>query len=353
MQFKKSVKEMSAYSAPMEGRASYKRFDFNEATIEPSPNVKKALKEFVDSGMLNTYPHDYPQLQLKIAKYLGINENCIRITDGADGAIDTIAFACLEKGDKVVIPSPSFGMFYVPTVIEGAEIIKPEYGPNMEFPLQETLNAIDEKTKLVIICNPNNPTGTIVKKEDIIKIIEKAKDSFVMIDEVYGEFTGQTSIDLINKYPNLFIIKSFSKAFALASLRVGYLISNPKNIEEMNKVAAPYNVNQFGVVAASAALDDVSYMKNYVSEVMTKSKPLFESYLNKNNIRFYPGSANFLLVEVGNSKEVYEFFKNEGILIRPQKGKLENCVRISLGTLKDTEEFIGIFDKIKNKIIKN
>jgi histidinol-phosphate aminotransferase len=303
--------------------------------------------------MLNTYPHDYPQLQSKIAEYLKISKDCIRITDGADGAIDTIAFACLEKGDSVVIPSPSFGMFYVPTVIEGTNIIKPEYGPSMEFPLEETLNAIDEKTKLVIICNPNNPTGTIVKKEDILKILEKAKNSFVMIDEVYGEFTGQTCVDLINDHPNLFIIKSFSKAFALASLRVGYLISNPKNIGEINKVAAPYNVNQFGVIAASAALDDLDYMKDYVLEVMTKSKPIFEDYLNENNIKFYPGSANFLLVDVGNSKEFYESFKNEGILIRPQRGKLEHCVRISLGTLNDTIEFIKIFDKIKNKIQKN
>lgn len=353
MNFKKSVKEMSAYSAPMEGRASFKRFDFNEATIEPSEKVKNAIKKFVDSGMLNTYPHDYPLLQKKIAEYLNVDENCIRITDGADGAIDTIAFSCLEKDDNVIIPSPSFGMFYVPTVIEGAVIKKPEYGLDMEFPIEATLSLIDDKTKLIILCNPNNPTGTIVAQKDIIRILEKAKNSFVMIDEVYGEFTGETSIDLIKKYPNLFIIKSFSKAFALASLRVGYLISNPKNIEEINKVAAPYNVNQFAVVAASAALDDISYMKKYVDEVMNKSKPLLEEYFQKNKIKFYTGSANFLLLDVGNAGEIYESLKNKGVLVRPQKGKIASCIRISIGTLKHTEEFIKIFEDVKNKILFN
>jgi len=346
---KKSVKEMSAYSAPMEGRAIFRRFDFNESTIDPSPKVKDALRKFIDSGKLNTYPHDYPLLQKKISEYVGVDENCIRITDGADGAIEAVGFACLEKGDKVIIPSPSFGMFYIPSGIEGTQIIKPEYGDNMEFPTDKVLSEIDDKTKLIIICNPNNPTGTLVKKQDIIKILESAKDAAVMIDEVYYEFTGESCIDLIKKYPNLFVIRSFSKAFSLASARVGYIVSDSRNILEINKVVAPYNVNQFGVIAAIAALENSDYMQNYVKEVMNKSKPLLEDYLKKNKIKFYHGAANFMLVEVGDSKKFYESLKEKGILVRPQRGKLESCIRISLGTLKDTREFIEIFDEIIKK----
>jgi histidinol-phosphate aminotransferase len=348
---KKSVKEMSAYSAPTEDRTNFKRFDFNEATIQPSPKVKEAIKKFLESNQLNTYPHDYPLLHEKIAKYLNVDKDCIRITDGADGAIEAISLAYLENGDRVIIPSPSFGMFYIPTVVAGAVIVKPEYGPKMEFPTQEVLKEIDTKPKLIILCNPNNPTGTLIKREDIIKILDKAKESIVLLDEVYAEFAKATCADLIKDYPNLFIIRSFSKAFSLASLRVGYIISNPKNILEINKVVAPYNVNQIAVVSALAALDDLDYMKNYVDEVMNKSKPLFEEYLKKNNIKFYPSWGNFLLVEVGDSKKVYEALREKGVLIRPQKARLASCARITIGTLKDTKEFIELFDKIlKDKV---
>jgi len=334
----------------MEGRASFKRFDFNESTIDPSPRVKDALKKFIDSGKLNTYPHDYPILQKKIAEYMNVNEDCIRITDGADGAIEAVALAYIENGDKVIIPAPSFGMFFIPPQIGGANIVRPEYGENMEFPTEEIINQIDDKTKLIIICNPNNPTGTIIDKKDIIKILERAKNSVVMIDEVYGEFSGQSSVDLIGKYKNLIIIKSFSKAFALASVRIGYMLSSSENIVEISKVIAPYNVNQFGVVAALASLEDVVYMRNYVEEVMNISKPFMEKYLIEKNIKFYPSYANFLLVVVGNAKKVYESLRERNILVRPQRGKLESCVRISIGTLQDTKEFIKNFDEVYGEI---
>ena len=349
---KKSVREMSAYSAPMEGRANFRRFDFNESTIDPSPKVKEALKTFIDSGKLNTYPHDYFKVQKKIAEYVGVEEGCVRITDGADGAIEAIAFAYIENGDKVIIPTPSFGMFYIPAAIEGALIVKPEYGFNMEFPTEQVIGEIDEKTKLIIICNPNNPTGTPVKRGDIIRILENSKNAIVMLDEVYGEFTGESCIDLIKKYKNLLVIKSFSKAFALASLRVGYIISDPANILEINKVVAPYNVNQLGVMAAIASLEAIDYMKDYVKEVMTQSKPLLENYLRKKGFKFYNSTANFLLVEVGDSKKIYDSLKEKGILVRPQKGRIESCVRISIGTLKDTKKFIEAFDEvINNRVI--
>jgi len=347
---KKSVKEMNAYSAPTDKRENLKKFDFNESTIGPSPNVINAIKKFADSGSFNTYPFNYSILQKKIADYVGVEEDCIRITDGADGAIEAIAFATLEKGDEVIIPSPSFGMFYIPTAVTGAKIIKPEYNDNLEFPTEGVLKEINKKTKLIIICNPNNPTGTLVKRKDIIRILDNSKGVAVMVDEVYGEFTGESCIDLIKKYSNLFVIKSFSKSFALASLRVGYIVSNPLNILEINKVVTPYNVNQFAVVAGIASLDDLDYMKKYVNEVITKSKPLLEKYFKDKGINFYPSVANFLLVEVEDSKRLYDALKKEGILIRPQRGRLEQCVRISIGTLKDTIDFIKVFDKVNNEI---
>jgi histidinol-phosphate aminotransferase len=342
--FKESVKSMEGYSAPTEGRGTFSRHDFNECMIDPSPKVKEAIHNFVDSGKINMYPEGYRELNKKIGKYLGISPECIRITDGADGAIELISFSLIEPGAKVIIPSPSFGMFYIPPTVCSAKIVRPLYSSSkFEFDVDSVLKEIDEDTALIILCNPNNPTGTPIKKSDIEKILQKGKP--VMVDEVYGEFAKESCIDLIDKYDNLFIIKSFSKAWALASLRIGYVISKKENILELNKVAAPYNVNQIGVVAATAALDDIGYMKKYVDEVMNKSKPLLEKFLLEKKIKFVPSVANFILIDIGDAKKVYESLKKKGILVRPQSS-LPSMIRVSFGTLKDTEKLIDAINQL-------
>jgi histidinol-phosphate aminotransferase len=338
---------MKGYSAPLEGRAELIRYDFNECVIAPSQKVADALHKFISSGRINTYPDGYSRLHEKIAQYLEVDKSQVRVTNGADGAIKVISFATVENGDKVIIPSPSFGMFYIPTGVQGANVVKPEYKENMEFPLDEVLETIDDKTKMTIVCNPNNPTGTLVQPSDIEKILDSAKGTAVLVDEVYSEFTGVSVIDMIPKYDNLFVIRSFSKAWALAGARIGYIISQPKNIEELNKVASPYNVNQLAVEAATAALDDASYMENYVKEVMDRSKPALIKHLKMKGIKYHEGSANFLLIELSDPQTVYQKLKDEyGILVRPQKGPLSKMIRVSVGTEKDTEIFIKAFDNV-------
>jgi histidinol-phosphate aminotransferase len=354
-EFREKIKKMSVYKPPLEGRASkeYLLLDFNERTIEQSPKVKKFLKKFVDSGKLQVYP-EYGDLTLKISQYAGVSDSQVMITNGCDQAIDIIFRAFVGRNDKVIIPTPSFAMYYQSAEIQGADILEPYYKEDsararLLFPLEEVIDLINEEVKLIIICNPNNPTGTLVSTSDVEKILKKAKenDVAVLIDETYFEYPNQTRKDLIREYDNLFITRSFSKTFGLASIRAGYILSQEENIKELLKIRGPYDINMFAKTAISAVLDDLDYIRDYIKEVMEKSKPKLEEFFKKNKVKFYQGAANFLLIKPDNPENVADLLQSEGILVRPRKGpNIEGTIRVSVGTLKDTERFIKAYSKL-------
>ncbi len=348
---KERIKRMSHYKPPLEGRSErdYLLLDFNERTIEPGKKVKEALKKFIDSGKLQVYP-EYGDLEAKIAKYAGVKSGEIMVTNGGDQGIDIICRAHLDEGDKVIIPFPEFAMHYQSANIQGAEILEPKYKESGELPLNEILELIErDRVKLLIFSNPNNPTGIFTKIPDVEKILKKAKekDITVLHDEAYFEFSSLTCKDLIEKYDNLYVIRTFAKAFGLVSARAGYIISQKENIQELLKIRGPYDVNMFAKTAILTALEDTKYMKDYVKEVMEKSKPKLEKFLREKGIFFYPSQANFLLLKVSNPSKIIEGLKSEGILVRPKSapdGK--EAIRVSIGTMKDTEKFIKAFGRV-------
>jgi len=330
---REAIKKMKPYKPPLEGRASgdYLLLDFNEMTIDCSPKVKEALSNLDN---IQVYP-EYGELDKRIAEYAGVSSDEVMVVNGSDQGIDIIMRAFLNEGDKVIIPSPSFAMFYQSAQIQGAEILKPEYTD--KFPLKEVLE-LASSAKLIVICNPNNPTGTLLPKEDLIKILETGVP--VLHDEAYFEFSGLTAKDLISKYDNLFVCRTFSKQFGLAALRAGYVISQKKNIDELMKIRGPYDINMAAKAAILAALDDVDYMKKYVSEVMEKSKPDLENFFKENNIKFWPSSSNFILIKPEDADKLYSELKNQGILVRKRH---KGTVRISVGTKEDINKLKKAF----------
>lgn len=347
---KERIKKMGHYKPPIEGRSvrNYLLLDFNERTIEPSPKVREALKKFIDSGRLQVYP-EYGDLEEKIARYAEVKDGQVMVTNGADQGIDVVLRAHLDPGDKAIIPFPSFAMHYQSAGIQGAEVLEPAYGvEDGVFPLEEVLNLLeDKKVKLIIICNPNNPLGVLTSIEDVEKIFKKAreKDVAVLHDEACFDFSGVTAKNLIDKYDNLFIVRTFAKVFGLPSLRTGYVLSQEENIQELKKIRGPYDVNMFAKAAIISALGDLKYVKDYIKEVMEKSKPKLEQFLREKGIFFYPSAANFLLIIVANPQKLIENLKSQGILVRPKPapdGKI--AIRVSIGTLKDTERFIKALD---------
>jgi len=342
---KQRIKKMTHYKPPLEGRGSkdFLLLDFNERTTPASPKVKEALKKFIESDRVQVYP-EYGDLEAKIAEYAEVKNGQTMVTNGGDQGIDIICRAFLDEGDKVIIPFPSFAMHYQSAGIQGSEIMEPRYGENGEFPLKEVLCLLeDEKIKLVILCNPNNPMGGIIPIEDVEEILIKAKEKEIAVlhDEAYFEFSKLTAASLIEEYDNLYIIRTFAKAFGLVASRAGYVISKEENVQELLKIRGPYDVNMFAKTAILAALKDIDYMESHIKEVMERAKPKLEQFLREKKIFFYPSKANFLLLRVANPQKIIIDLKSKGILVRPKScpdGK--EAVRISIGTLKDTERLI-------------
>lgn len=343
-----NIAAMEPYSPPLEGRSlkSYLLLDFNEMTSETSPKVKQALHEFIDSGRVQVYP-EYGNLNDVIASYAGCRAEEILVTNGSDQGIDVVMRTFVEKGDTVVIPSPSFAMEYQSASLQGAEIEKPRYaGENLDFPTKEVLSLLSQKPKLVVLCNPNNPTGTAVREEDLTELLKaaKANDVAVLHDEAYFEFSGITAMEFVKDFDNLFLVRTLSKQFGMASLRAGYIVSQEKNIRELLKVRGPYDVNMAAKTAVVAALQDLPYFERYIKEVMKEAKPRVEEFFRARGVKFYPGAANFLLVQPKEPEKLIKALREQGILVRPREDPA-GTIRISIGTLQDTERFMRAYSR--------
>ncbi|MBU4481343.1 histidinol-phosphate transaminase, partial [Patescibacteria group bacterium] len=324
--------------------------DFNERTQPPNRKASQVLEKFVKGKKLQAYP-EYFDLEEKIAKYAGVSPEQVLVTNGSNQGIDIIFQTFTEKGDKVIIPGPSFTMFEQRAQVAGNKIIRPLYKKSgLSFPLEGVLDSIDEQVKLLVVCNPNNPTGTAVSLQDIERIARKAKKAIVYVDEAYFEFSKITAIPLLKKYPNIIITRTFSKAFGLASLRIGYVIAAKEYVAEMLKVRGPYDVNMAAYYLASAALQDKRALKKYVEEVMEKAKPLVEKFFTENNILFEPSAANFILFRPANAQRVWTLLAENGVLARPQNKKnIRGTLRLTIGTVKQMKKFLKIY---QTKIIR-
>ncbi len=346
---RKAIMEMDGYNPPTSGREDYLRLDFNENTVGCSPKVIETLKK-IKQGNLSVYP-EYSGLRKALASYCNVNVEEVIPTNATDEAIKTIIETYIEKNkDEIIIPMPTFALFKFYAQLNEAVIREVLYNNDLSFPTDRVLSAINKNTKIVVLVDPNSPTGTSINENDIIKIIEKARrnGAVVMIDEAYCQFYGKTSISLIKKYDNLIITQTFSKAFGLAGLRLGYIISDKNNIKNIRKVLSPYSVNGVAVACAFAALKDQKYVKNYVKEV-NESKKMLYKLLDSLKIKYFRSDANFVLLSLGKNAGYFcKKLKEDGILVRDRSSDamLDGCVRVTIGTKKQTEELINAINNV-------
>lgn len=342
------IKKMKAYVPPLDGRRSGGKLllDFNERTLAPSDAVIKALENFAWNGKLQVYP-EYSDIANQLSRYLGVANEQLMLSNGSDNAIDTFVRCYLDKGEKIVIPQPSFSMFAHSAHLQGGVILQASYDLISGYPFEQVVSLIEkEKPRIVIVCNPNNPTGTVLSQAKIEKLVSTYPNIAFLIDEAYYEFLEETSIALIQKYQNVGVTRTFSKAMGIPALRFGYLVADASMISELIKVRGPYAVNMMSVAAAQAALANDSYVIEYVKEVMTISKPMIESYYTSRGIKFWPSGCNFHLIDL--PKPTFEKdLEQEGIRVRQMTYPgFENSVRLSIGTKSDTEKLIMALDKI-------
>ena len=350
---RRAVIEMQEYKPPTSDRTNSLRLDFNENTVGCSDNIINSVRK-IKRDMLSTYP-EYTKLRKELAKYCKVKADEIIATNGTDEAIKTIIETYIENGkDEIIIPVPTYAMFKFYAQLNEAVINEITYNEDLSFPAEQILGTINYKAKIIVLVNPNNPTGTSINAKDIIKIIEKAKryNSIVLMDEAYYQFCGKTSIPLIKKYDNIFITQTFSKAFGLAGLRLGYIISNKNNIKIIQKVLSPYSVNIIAAISASTALKDANYIKKYVTEIR-KSKKILYKELDNLGMKYYKSDANFVLVKIGaKAAEFCKKLRKKGILVRNRSSDqlLNGCVRITLGTIRQTKQLIREMQQIVKEI---
>lgn len=346
--FKKHIDAMSAYLPPLEGRdpSRFTLLDFNERTVPVAEPIVRDIADWVSAGRMQMYP-SYGNVSEKIAGYCGVDAANVMMTNGSDQGIDLIFRASCGAGSEVIIPEPTFPIYGQSAAIEGARIHAPVYSLAQGYPLVEVLSLINPSTRVIVVANPNNPSGTSVSREDIVSLAEAAPRAVILIDECYFEYCGITISDLVESHPNIVVTRTFSKTWGLPSLRIGYLIAAKENIHALLKVRGPYDVNQVAVVAVESALRHQDSIRCYIDEVMLHAKPKLEAFLVERQVLFWPSVANFLWAFFDDAMKVEEALRGEGILVRPKAdadGRLG--LRMTIGTEEQNDHLISVLSEV-------
>lgn len=298
---------------------------------------------------LNRYPDPLADsLRSKLAVYAGVKSAQILIGNGSDEIIWLLLFAFLGVKDEVVIPTPTFAMYEVFAGLTEGVVKKVALESDYSLNTDKVLQAVTKKTKLIFLCSPNNPTGQVLPLADIEKILKKSQ-KLVVVDEAYIEFApAKTAVKLLKKYPNLLILRTFSKAWGLAGLRVGYALGNPEVIKILAKLRAPYSVDALSARLAEQALGKKAKMQEFVRKIVVERKKLMVE-LSELGLKVFPSDANFLLVKFSDSAKVQQgLLKQAGIVIRDfgTKPGLNNCARITIGTSAENAKLVSSLKKI-------
>jgi len=334
-----AVQKLQAYRPPLAGRQGL-RLDFNESTVGCSPRVLAQLRS-LDAETLARYPEREP-VETEVGDFLELDAAQVLLTNGVDEAIHLLCSTYLEPGDEAIIVVPTFAMYAIFAQAEGARLVQVLSGENFAFPLEEVLSRISERTRLIAVANPNNPTGVAVACDILLQVARAAPQAAVLVDEAYFEFHGETIVNHIARPSNLFVARTFSKAYGLAGLRLGILAGDSGQMAMVRRAASPYNVNAVALAVLPEALRDQQYVKNYVAEVQ-HGRGLLQRELRALGLECWSSHANFVLVRVGPAHaEFIQALRTRGILVRDRNSDpgCEGCVRLTVGSGEDMRALI-------------
>jgi len=338
-----AIRTLPAYHPPLAGRSGL-RLDFNENTVGCSPRVLERLRGLTPEDLAR-YPERAP-IEEEVADFLGIFPQELLLTNGVDEAIHLLCQTYLEAGDEALIVVPTYSMYRIYMMAAGAKLISVAAGKDFRFPVDDILTCLSPRTRLIAVANPNNPTGTVASSADLLRIARSAPAAAVLVDEAYFEFCGETLLPERGNTPNLFVARTFSKAYGMAGLRIGVLAGDADQMRAVRLVSSPYNVNAVALACLPIALADQAYIACYVSEVR-KARGRLERVFQSAGIRFWPSQANFVLARVASDKlgaaSFVEHMRRRGILVRDRSADpgCEGCVRITLGPSEHTDRLLG------------
>lgn len=322
----------------------------NENPLGASAKVVDKLQSVMSD--LSRYPDGSAYLlKNRLSEFLSIPSNQITIGNGSNDVLELLARVYLSPDNESIVSQHSFVVYPLVTLTIGATLtVIPAL--NFEQNLEATLDAISEKTRMVFIANPNNPTGTWVKRGDLIQFLDNVpEDVLVVLDEAYFEYVQEAEypdgISLSSSYPNLVITRTFSKAYGLAALRIGYCVSHPDIADLMNRVRQPFNVNAMSLVAGLVALDDQEHVRKAV-ELNASGMKYLESACDRLGLGYIPSVANFLTIDFGrDALPIYDALLHEGVIVRPVGVyELPNHLRVTVGTAEENSRFVAALEKV-------
>jgi len=386
------VESLHAYSAPLEGRRGLLRLDFNENTVGPSPKVVEAIRA-IPADHYAIYP-EYDGLREAVVASLaagaggfpGLSAAHVGLFNGVDAAIHAVFHAYGDRGDQLLTTSPTFGYYGPGAAMQGMKTQAIPYRlPDFAFPLEEMRTALAGPLppKLLLLCNPNNPTGTRLAAEQVLELAAAAPQTLVVVDELYEAFTGDSVLPVLAEraraaaaqapavgaaiaettapeaadpfaaFPNLVVLRSLAKTSGLAGLRIGFAIGSTAVIDRIGRVTGPYDINSFAVTAAFAALADQPYVDAYVAEVR-RARDWLVAQLAAAGVRHHAAGGNYLLLwPQADPALVERRLREAGILVRSMAGKplIDGSLRVSLGSNEQMGRFWEAYQRIEGGLL--
>lgn len=352
------VERLKGYSAPLEGRRGLLRLDFNENTLGPSPRVVAAIRSFPEE-LIAVYP-EYDGLREALIANLKASKEGLQhplaadqvgVFNGVDAAIHAVIHAYGASGDTLLTTSPTFGYYAPCAAMQGMAIeAVPHAMPGFVFPLDAIRSALRRTPKILMLCNPNNPTGTRLGAEQVLALAASAPDTLVVVDELYEAFTGDSVLPTVDfqAQPNVLVLRSLAKTAGLAGLRLGFAIGHSGVVDRVGRVTGPYDVNSLAVAAAFAALEDQAYTNAYVAKVL-RARDWIVSEMTRSRVVSHCDGGNYFLVWPERpADDVEQALRSQGILVRSMTGKpqLNGALRVSIGTPEQMQRFWDVFNSV-------
>ena len=343
---RKNILDLKPYTSARDENLSGILLDANENSFGSTFNEIKELN-------LNRYPDPHQNdLRELISDYLKVPKENLFFGVGSDEIIDLLIRIFCEPGkNKIMIPEPTYGMYKVAADINNIPVVSVLLNDDFQIDEEEINKNFTPDIKIIFLCSPNNPTGNLLKKEDVLKICKKYT-SIIIIDEAYIDFAENFSLkNEVEIYPNLVVMRTFSKAWGLAGARLGYCIANEEIINILFRVKAPYNINSLSRYAIKQALKNKNLRDLYIKEILTEREKLKKGLsLLPGVLNIFDSDANFLLIKCINAKTVLKKLAERNIVIRDRstQPKLENCVRISVGTKEENKILLTALKEILN-----
>jgi histidinol-phosphate aminotransferase len=350
-----AIEHLELQGAPSEGRAGKLRLDMNENTAGPSPAVVHAIQRAAQGRRLGTYP-EYEAARTTLARHFGMSANQLLLTNGIDDGLKLICDTFVEPGDALLVPAPTFTMYQFFHRVAGGKVVDLPYERNFRLPLGRLLDALRPRRgrppRWLVLANPNNPTGTLIAQGELKVILRGAAETLVLVDEAYFDYSGETVLPWIRRYPNLAVTRTFSKAYGLAGLRFGMIFACRELTACLRRAQAVFPVNSLALAGALESIRHPESIRKQVDNVL-RARTLLCRFLDSVGVIYAPSAANFVLASFGEkAPEIARRLERRGILVRHWRhdSRLRRCFRIGIGTAAEMRRLIGALEGLSGLI---